>query len=150
MLLTYSLRALSVQKKGRWKQYAGLGLLSAFVALLAFRNSFHLLAEPQGVEWEQMRGAVLRASFTRPVRVHIITAALSDRTTERTYGDEFGTVSSDDPDVAKSMFRAALGERFPDKLPKGGSYVLAASDAVPAPGSFDLLIDMRKIKSAAP
>ena len=150
VLMTYSLRTLSVQKKMTWKHYAGLGLLSAFIAFLAYRNSFHLLAQPQSVEWEEMRGAVLRASFAKPVRVHIITAALSDRTTERTYGDEFGTVSSDDPEVAKSMFRVALGERFPDKLPKGGSYVLAASDTVPAQGSYDLLIDMRKIKSVTP
>lgn len=148
VLMTYSLRTLVVREKLRWKHYTGLALLAVFIVCLAYRNTGQLLAQPQNVEWEVMRSAVLRASFTKPVRVHIITASLSDRITQRTYGDEFGTVSSDDPEVAKNMFRMALAERFPDRLPKGGSYVLDASDAIPAAGSFDLLIDMRKIKPA--
>lgn len=150
VLMIYSLRVLMVRKKIRKKHYAGMALLAGFIGFLAFRNSFQLLAEPQGVEWELMRGSVLRAGFTKPVRVHIITASAADRTTARIYGDEFGTVSSDSEEMAKDMFLAAIRERFQGKLPKGGSYTLATSATEPDPASYDLLIDMRKIKPAGP
>jgi hypothetical protein len=148
VLMIYSLRVLTVKKKIRRKHYAGMAALALFIAFLAYRNSVQLIAEPQGVEWELMRGSVLRAGFTKPVRVHIITASLADRTTERTYGDEFGTVSSDAEAVARDMFVAALHERFSGRLPKGGSYTLAVSATDPDPSSYDLLIDMRRIRPA--
>ncbi len=147
VLLVYSLRALLVVKKIRPLHYAGLGVVCLGIAFLAHRNSFLLLAEPQGDEWELMRGAVLRAGFTKQVRVHIITPGPEDRSTERIYGDEFGSISSGSDAIAQDMFRAALRTRFPDKLPKGGSYKLATSSSEPDPSSYDLLIDMRKLKS---
>ncbi|MEJ1972065.1 MAG: hypothetical protein WDM96_06205 [Lacunisphaera sp.] len=82
--------------------------------------------------------------------MHIITAGLADRVTERIYGDEFGTISSDSDAVATDMFRAALRTRFPDKLPAGGSYKVTTSPTEPATGTYDLLIDMRKLRAAMP
>jgi hypothetical protein len=150
VMMVYALRTLAVAKKMRPGHYAGLAVICAVVAFLAHRNCFLLLAEPQAAEWDLMRGAVLRAGFTKPVRVHIIIPALSDRTTARIYGDEFGTISSDDEAVAANMFRAALRTRFPDKLPAGGSYKIATSTTDPVTGTYDLLIDMRKLKTMAP
>ena len=105
------------------------------------------MAEPQSVEWDLMRNSVLRAGFTRPVRVHIILATHADRSTERIYGDEFGSLSSDSDAIAKDMFHAAVRTRFPEKLPKGGKSIIATSTTEPQPGTYDLLIDMRKLKS---
>ncbi len=150
VLVVFALRALVVAKKVRPGHYAGLALICIVIAFFAHRNAYLLMAEPQGMEWDLMRGAVLRAGFTKPVRVHIILADLSDRTTARIYGDEFGTVSSDDAGVAVDMFRAALRTRFPDKLPAGGSYKVATSTTEPVSGTYDLLIDMRKLKTAVP
>lgn len=148
VLMVHSLRALLIAKKVRPGHYASLIVGFLCIGFMAERNAATLLAEPQGVEWEIMRGAVLRAGFTKQVRVHIITASLEDRATERIYGDEFGSVSSESDAIAKDMFRAALKTRFPDKLPKGGSYVIATSTMDPDPASYDLLIDMRKLKSS--
>ena len=147
LLMVYSLRALVVAKKPRPGHYAGLLVICIVIGFVAHRNSYRLLAEPQGNEWEMMRGAVLRADFKKKVRVHIILAGHDDRSTERIYGDEFGSISSDSEAVAKDMFHAAVRTRFPDKLPQGGQATVTTSSVEPQPGSYDLLIDMRKLKS---
>lgn len=148
VLMVYSLRALIVAKKTLVRHYAGLGMICLVIGFLAHHNAFSFLAEPQGNEWELMRGAVLRADFTKQVRVHIITPGQDDRSTDRVYGDEYGSISSESEAIAKDMFKAALKTRFGDKLPKGGSYVLTTSTIEPAPTIYDLLIDMRKLKAA--
>jgi len=145
-LLIYAVRSLLVGVKIQLAHYLALGLVCAGVAFLAHRQSFLLLAEPQGVEWDEMRSAVLRANFERPVRVHIVLSSAAERLTDQMYGDEFGAISSDSDAVAKDMFRAALHARFPDRLPKGGKYTLSTSRDEPTTGTYDLLIDMRRIK----
>ena len=147
VLVVYSLRVLIVAKKTLVKHYAGLAVISIVIGFLAHRNAYTLLAEPQNAEWEIMRGAVLRADFNKPVRVHIILATRADRSTARIYGDEFGSLSSDSDAIAKDMFHAAVRTRFPEKLPKGGKAIIATSTTEPQPGTYDLLIDMRKLKS---
>jgi hypothetical protein len=147
VLMVYSLRALIVAKKMTVAHYAGLAVAGIVIGFVAHRNALNLLAEPQGDEWELMRGAVLRADFAKPVRVHIILAGIEDRLTERIYGDEFGSVSSNSDGVAKDMFHAAVRTRFPDKLPKGGKSIVTTSTTEPQAGTYDLLIDMRKLKN---
>ena len=44
------------------------------------------------------------------------------------------------------MVGAAMHERFPAKLPKGGSYTFASGHEIPAAKDYDLVIDMRKLK----
>jgi hypothetical protein len=89
---------------------------------------------------------VLRANFTKAVKVYVITPTLDDRSTDRVYQDEFGSLSSDSDWVPKEMFKAALHDRFPGKLPKGGSYTFVSGRAEPAPNAYDLVVDMRKLK----
>jgi hypothetical protein len=148
VLVAYSFRTLVVGEKIRpWRHYPLLALIWGALALAAWHNSYNLIASPQGREWELMRNAVLRAAFTRPVRVYIVTPTAADRSTERIYGDEFGSVSSADPQVAREMFKAALRERFGEKLPKGGSYTVEAGATEPESGSHDLVIDLRKLRT---
>ena len=72
---------------------------------------------------------------------------MEDRSTGRIYGDEFGSLSSADPQVAAEMVKAALRDRFGDNLPKGGSYTLTTAPTAPAPGAAALLIALRRLKS---
>lgn len=146
VLIMHALRVLLVQRKIRKKHYAGMAVIVLALGFLAQHNSHTLLAEPQNVEWETMRGAVLRGNFSKALRVHIIRPGPGDRVTERTYGDEFGSTSSADETLARDMFVAAVHSRFPDQLPKGASYTITTSLDEPGAGSYDLLVDMRKIK----
>jgi hypothetical protein len=147
VLVVFSFRSLVIGAKVRpLRHYPVLALIWGALAFAAHNNSFSLLAEPQGREWEIMRTSVLRAAFNKPVRVSIITPSLADRSTDRIYGDEFGSLSSADPQVAQEMFKAALRERFGGHLPKGGSYTLAAGPLEPDKGDYDLLIDLRRLK----
>lgn len=147
VMVAFAFRMLVLGEKVRpWRHYPVLALIWGALAYAAHFNSFRLLAEPQGREWEIMRSAVLRANFNKPVRVHVITPGVDDRSTERIYGDEFGSLSSADPHVAGEMFQTALRERFGAQLPKGGSYTLTTGPAEPVPGEADLLIDMRRLK----
>jgi hypothetical protein len=147
VLTVYGLRVLATARGVKpLAHYITLGLLAVGAAVVASRQTFLLVAVPQGHEWEMIRAAVLRANFSKPVKVYIITPTLADRSTERVYQDEFGSLSSDSDWTPKEMFKAALHDRFPDKLPKGGSYTFASGREVPAENAYDLVIDMRKLK----
>lgn len=147
VLVVYSLRALATKASTKpLLRYAGLGLIAAGLALLANRNAYLLIAEPQGNEWEIVKGALQRANFTKPTRIYVITPSVDDRSTERVYFDEFGSLSSDSDWTPKEMVKDALHDRFPEKLPKGGSYTLVTSREVPEAGAYDVLIDLRKLK----
>jgi hypothetical protein len=127
--------------------YPVLGVIFLLVAFTANRHSYQLIAEPQANEWDMMKGAALRANFNKALRVFIILPTADDRSTERIYRDEFGSVSSATETVAQEMFKAAVRSRYPGKLPAGSSYTLATSLTPPEAGTYDLLIDMRKLKT---
>lgn len=148
VLVAYAFRMLVLGEKARpWVHYPLLAVIWGALAYAAHFNSYRLLAEAQGREWDLVRSAMLRAAFNKPVRVHVVTPGVEDRSTGRIYGDEFGSLSSADPQVAAEMFKAALRERFGDNLPKGGSYTLTAAPTEPATGEADLVIDLRRLKS---
>lgn len=150
VLAVYALRAIVAARQLKpLLHYTGLALLVVGAALLAHRNSFHLIAQPQGHEWDLVKSVVMRANFSKATTVYIITPTLGDRSTERVYFDEFGSLSGDSDWVPKEMFKAAVHERFPGKLPKGGSYTLAFGRELPAGSTYDVVIDMRKLKQRA-
>ena len=126
--------------------YLGVGVLALGVAWFAHQQAFALIAEPQGHEWTIVQSSVQRVNFTKPTTVYFLTPALTGRSTERVFGDEFGSLSSDSPAVSKDMVKAALHERYGAKLPKGGSYTFAAGPEMPGPEAYDLVIDMRRLK----
>lgn len=127
--------------------YPILALVFLTVAFAANRNSHELIGLPQEIEWDMMKRETLRANFKKDLRVYVITPALTDRSTERIFRDEFGWVSSSNETVAREMFRAAVRQRFPGKLPAGSSYTVAAGPTAPDDGAYDLVIDMRNVKA---
>lgn len=127
--------------------YPVFGIIFLALAFVANRQCFSLIAEPQANEWDMMQGHVMRANFTKVPRVYIITPTVADRSTDRIYRDEFGSVSSSSHVVAEEMFRAAVRQRYPAKLPKGSSYTLVVGPTLPQAGTFDVVIDMRRMKS---
>jgi hypothetical protein len=46
------------------------------------------------------------------------------------------------------MFKAAVRYRYPEKLPKGVRYEVDAGHAEPAAGTYEVVVDMRKLKLA--
>jgi len=130
--------------------YAALAVIFLGIAFTANRNSLGLIAEPQGLEWEMMKGNVLRANFAKAPRVYLVIPAVADRSTVRIYRDEFGWVSSVSDAVAREMFQAAVRSRYPIKLPSGSTYTLASGPAAPEAGAYDLVIDLRKLKTLGP
>jgi uncharacterized membrane protein len=149
VLAMYAIRTLldgrKIKPRVLYSSYAVVALLLAFVA---HRHSFLLVAEPQGTEWSLMKGAVLRANFIKPVRAYVITPTAEHRTTGRIYRDEFGALTSGTDRLAQEMFKAAVRTRFPDKLPKGGSYTVASGPTEPDANAYDLVVDMRKLSGA--
>ena len=70
---------------------------------------------------------------------------LGDRSTERVYADEFGSLTTDAEWAVQEMFGAAMRERFPTGLPQGVRYTL--DTGVGPPGMpFDLIIDLRVLR----
>ena len=147
VLVVYTLR--SLLEAGRIKpvlHYATLGVMILSAAIAAHQNSYGLIAAPQGHEWEMIRNVVERTDFSKAPKVYVVTPAPEDRSTERMFVDEFGSISSDSDWAPGEMFKAAFYQRYPGKPPIGIGYTLKSGREVPAAKAYDLVIDMRKLK----
>lgn len=146
VFLMFALRSLLASGRRKpWMHYTALAVILSGAALAANRNAFTLMAEPQGYEWELMRTPVMRTTFKAGTKVYIITPTLADRSTTRSFADEFGSLSSESDWAPKEMFKAAMHWRFGDKLPRGVGYTVNLGRQAPADGEYDLVIDMRKL-----
>ena len=74
-------------------------------------------------------------------------AVCRDRSTERIYADEHGSLTSDADWAAREMFKAAMRERFPNGLPAGTDYLLTTGFGPPPPVGYDLVVDLRELKN---
>jgi hypothetical protein len=150
VMLVFALR--SLRAAGKIKPvyyYGGLFAIVLSAVVTAHFNSHLLIAVPQSYEWETMRSAVMRANFPKTTRIYIVTPTADDRATGRFFADEFGSISSDSDWVPTEMFKAALHERYPVKLPKGTKYTIVSGRAAPDSKDYDLVIDMREYKQRA-
>jgi hypothetical protein len=127
---------------------ASYGLWIVAAAVLAGYHAFALLATPQAREWQIVKAAAARLDLKAETTIYIVRPAIDDRSTERVYTDEFGSLSADADWAAKEMFKAAMRQRFPNGLPAGTSYTLTSSFYSPAePHDYDLVVDMRVLRS---
>ena len=151
VLVVYTFRSLRLA--GRLKlpvYYTALALTAGVAAFTAHGNALDLIAEPQGNEWEIVHNTVMRSTFKGPTRVYLITPTPDDRSTDRMFADEFGSLSSDSDWTPKEMFKTALRERFGDKLPQGVTFTYTLGRAEPAAGSYDVLVDFRRLRKMRP
>lgn len=147
VLVVYSLRQLhAAGRLNRAAHYAALAAIGLAGALLANRHAYGLIALPQGYEWDIVRDAVRSLDLGAATRVYVIRPALEDRATRRVFADEFGSLSSSSDWATAEMFKSALRLRFPHGLPAGVSYTFASGLEVPRDGSFDAVIDMRRLE----
>jgi len=148
VMLMYSIRLLLEGRKIKpLFLYGCYGLALLIISFIAHRQTFRLLAEPQGREWAYMEGAVFRADFSKPLKAYVIAPSAEHRTTDRIYGDEFGSLSSDSDWVPQEMFKAAVRARYPDKLPKGAHYEVDSGHQEPTEGAYQVVVDMRRLKT---
>jgi hypothetical protein len=147
VLVVYSLRQLRTSGRlRRAAHYAALAAIGLAGALLANRHAYGLIALPQGYEWGIVRDAARSLDLGAATRVYIIRPTLEDRATRRVFADEFGSLSSSSDWATAEMFKSALRLRFPHGLPAGVSYTLASGLELPRRGSFDAVIDMRRLE----
>lgn len=127
------------------------GVLAAcalVAAVTAGHNAYELIAVPQGREWQIVKSAVADLDLTEQTVVYVIRPSIEERSTERVYTDEFGSVTADADWAAREMFKAALRQRFPGGLPVGVRYAITTSFYEPTqPFAYDLVIDMRRLKA---
>jgi hypothetical protein len=139
-----------------WRQAGGtparvaagaLAALVVFAAVLANRNSFTLIAVPQHREWQLVRSSAYALPLDASTSVYIVRPQIEDRSTDRVYADEFGSLSADADWAAKEMFKTAMRQRFQGRVPDGSAYAIYTGlVAPPAPGRYDLVLDMRALR----
>jgi hypothetical protein len=145
--LVFGLRTLRLSGWLGAKAETGILVILVVIGAIAARgNSFNLIAVPQGHEWELVRDSAARLNVGAGSKVYAITPTLADRSTERIYADEFGSLSTDSDWVPKEMFKAALHERFPEKLPQDFRYSFASGRKEPERSAQDLVLDLRDLK----
>jgi hypothetical protein len=147
VLLVFTFRlAREQQRIHRKLAYAGLGALMIIAAVSANRHALKLIAEPQGHEWGLIQSAVKRHTFKAATKVYIITPTLDDRSTERVFMDEFGSLTSDSDWAPREMFKVAMFDRYGATLPKGVGYEVTLGRKPPGDDQFDLVVDMRRLR----
>ena len=147
LFVVYALRNLRTAGRiGPKVHHAALGVMLVVGAVAANRHAFMLIAQPQGREWQMVLDAVLPMKLKPETKVYMVQTTIEHRSTERTFADEFGSLSSDTDWAATEMFKCALRRRFPSGLPAGFTYTLDAGLNAPRHGKFDLVIDMRKLQ----
>lgn len=148
VLVVFALR--SVVEAGRIRpriQQGAFAALLVVAAVSAQRNAYTLIAEPQNREWELIQTAAQTLRLDADTDVYIIRPGVDDRSTERIFDDEFGSLSSDADWASKEMFKAAMRERFPESLPAGSAYSIVTGAAPPpSPAAYDAVIDLRKLR----
>lgn len=146
VLVMFALRSLLTTGRLKpWMHYSALSILITGAALTANHNAFALMAETQGYEWDLVLTPVMRTTFQPGTKVFLITPTLADRSTAHSFADEFGSLSSDSDSVPQEMFKCAMRERFGRKLPKGITYTVTLGREAPAAGTYDLVVDLRKL-----
>lgn len=148
-LVVFAVRGVAAQfRRARSVELGLLLVLVAVAAVVARRQSFELIAVPQSREWGIVKAHVAEHEFGERTRIYVIRASLGDRSTERTYSDEFGSLTGDAAWAAAEMVKAAVRQRFPEGLPQGQRYSVVTSFYEPLfTGDFDLVIDMRELYS---
>jgi len=144
VLVLHSLRVLTAARGiSPLFHYLALGLLAAGAALVASRNTYAHVAEPQERDWDLVKNMVLRANFTKPTSVFIITPGAGKSVERLPYGDNTGLLPGGSDLWSVEMLKAALHERFGKKLPKGGSYTVETGPERPGDRTYDVVIDLR-------
>lgn len=128
-----------------WRQHSIMVIFLFIAALSAHWNVKTLIAEPQEKEWQLVRSGVARINFKPNTRIFLVTSSVDDRTTDRRYFDEFGSLSSRHASVLQEMFLAAVRDRFPAGLPSGATFDVTVGNKAPPEGRFDAVIDMHKL-----
>jgi hypothetical protein len=149
VLVVFALRGLVQGGRIRPRlQHGAFAAVLVVAAVSAQRNAFTLIAEPQAREWEIIQTAAQQLRLDADTDVYIIKPTVEDRSTERIFDDEFGSLSSDAEWASKEMFKAAMRERFPEKLPAGTAYSIETGFAPPtSPAAYDAVIDLRKLRT---
>jgi hypothetical protein len=135
---------------GRWLARTGMIVLLAVGVWLARRQTFDLIAWPQGVELKLMeQGAEAINPATRP-SVFVITPKPADHVTKHVFSDEFGSLSTDSDWAPKEMLKLIMHERFPRDHDIVHRYAFASGRSLPPGKTFDVVIDLRRLREFRP
>ena len=145
--LIASLR-LSFGRMGSGVRRSGALLLIGLALLAARRRTYALLAVPQGNEWGLVLDGAkkVRLEEGRP-DIFLIEPTPNDISTATIYHDEFGSLSTNSDWVPKEMFKRAMHDLHPQVPGLDQRYRFASGPRLPATGRFDVVIDLRELRS---
>jgi hypothetical protein len=132
---------------GRTVARAGVAVLVLTGALLARLQTFDLIAWPQGLELSLMEQGAEQINLRSTPSVFVITPTGSDRTTEQSFRDEFGSLSTDSDWVPKEMLALIMQELHPNLPDVTARYTFACGRELPIGETFDYVIDLRRLRT---
>jgi hypothetical protein len=142
MFLTMSLLTLGGR---RWTRVS-LALLVLGGAWLAHQQAFELIAWPQGLELALLEKEADRIVPAQRPSVFVITPKPNDHVGKRIFHDEFGSLSTDSDWVPKEMLKDVMRERYPAMPEMAKSYTFASGRKLPHEESFDVIIDLHRLR----
>jgi hypothetical protein len=116
-------------------------------AMLARTQAYNLVAWPQGLELTLLEESAERIDLRSRPSVFVITPTGPDRATERSFRDEFGSLSTDSDWLPKEMLALVLQARHPELPDVTAHYSFACGRELPAGEKFDHVIDLRRLRS---
>ncbi len=144
VFLAMSLRTLG----GRALARIGVGVLVLTGAWLARKQAFELVAQPQGREFALIEkgAATIALRSDRVAKVFVITPTGFDRSTDLSYLDEFGSLSSDSDWVPGEMLAHAMHALHPNVPDLRSRYMAMSGRKLPTDMTFDHVIDLRRLR----
>lgn len=127
-----------------------LALLLVGGGLLAREQAYELIVEPQMRELQLIEAGAQAIDPARRPSVYVITPRPEDTAAPLQHADEFGSLSTDSDWTPREMIKLIMRERFPAIADIASRYRYASGRAEPAPGRYDVVIDLRRLRDFRP
>ncbi len=137
----------------RLVEWSGYALFLALAVHTAQIHAYSLIALPQSQELETIRQA---ADPLKPrqktLKIYFMQLDPEDNPTEISYNDEFGSLSTSGAEwISQEMLKHILREHFPKLSSQHRRFEMRVGLEPPPKGEkFDLVIDMRKLRTLGP
>jgi len=127
-----------------------LALLLVGGGLLARDQAYDLIVEPQMRELQLLEAGARAIDPARRPSVYVITPRPEDTVAPLRHADEFGSLSTDSDWTPREMLKLIMQERFPTIADIASRYRYASGRTAPAPGRYDVVIDLRRLREFRP
>lgn len=132
---------------------AARGVLAVMLLVgagLAARQSFGLVAWPQGLELNLLEAGAARIDPALRPSVFVLTPHADEHAAVSRYGDEFGSLTTDSYWAPKEILKHIMRARYPGMPDVNERYRFECGHQLPPGRTYDVVIDLHRVRGYRP